>query len=126
MLMYLCAMVLNAVVLLSCDCSSCHKHIVHSCKCRGCELLEQSPSLSQHCECTHSHENSSEIALAVDSERDSKLIKIVVAELPRALADSAESTTSFAHQAPNCPLAVPLSDGLLLSAGGLRAPPVFA
>ena len=126
MLTYLCAMVLNAVVLLSCDCSSCHKHIVHSCKCSGCELLEHAPSLAQHCECTHSHENVAETALMVDSERDSKLTKIVVAELPRALASLIDATSDCAQEVPLCPLSVPLDEDPLLSAGGLRAPPVFA
>ena len=126
MLAYLFAMALNAFVTLTCDCASCHHHSTHSCKCESCVLLEQNPSISQHCECTHSHEAPVEIALAVDGEKISKSVKIVVVELSRAFAESLDNISIFACESPTAPLSVPLDDAPLLSLGGLRAPPVVA
>ena len=126
MLTYLFAMVLNAVVVLTCDCSSCHQHPVHTCKCGQCEMPEYATSLTQHCDCTHSHENRSETAVAVDTERVLKLMKVIVAELPRTLSDSIDSNLLTTHKTLMCPLEVPLGDDPLLGSMGLRAPPVFA
>ena len=97
LLTYIFAMALNAFVTLTCDCASCHTRIPHSCKCESCALLEHNPSLTQHCECTHSHEAPTEIALAVDGERESKVVKIIVAELPRALAESLDDAFNYAE-----------------------------
>ena len=104
MLTYLVAMVLNAVVVLSCDCISCHAHVttIH-CSCGECPMEMGRAVLSQHCECTHSHENRAEVAVTVDSERVLKLTKIAVAELPRALACPTDATSISAHETPNCP-----------------------
>lgn len=126
MVVYIFAMVLNSVVLLTCDCASHRHHSTHSCKCEGCALLEQNPSLSQHCECTHSHEAPVDSALAVDGEKSSKVIKIVVVELPRALAESLDNIAVSVCESPTAPLSVPLDDAPLISLGGLRAPPVVA
>ena len=126
MLTYLFAMALNAFVTLTCDCTSCHHHSTHSCKCEGCALLEQNPSISQHCECTHSHEATVEIALAIDVEKVSKSFKVTVLELPRALAESLDNISIFAYESPTAPQSVPLDDAPLRSLGGLRAPPVVA
>lgn len=126
LLTYIFAMALNAFVTLTCDCASCHTHITHSCKCEGCALIEQNSSISQHCECTHSHEAPTEIALAVDGERESKVVRIIVAELPRALAESLDNISISACETAKVPLSVPLDDAPQLSLGGLRAPPVVA
>ena len=126
LLTYIFAMALNAFVTLTCDCASCHTHITHSCKCEGCALIEQNSSISQHCECTHSHEAPTEIALAVDGERESKVVRIIVAELPRALAESLDNISISACETAKVPLSVPLDDAPLLWLGGLRAPPVVA
>ena len=126
LLTYIFAMALNAFVTLTCDCASCHTRIPHSCKCESCALLEHNPSLTQHCECTHSHDAPTEIALAVDGERESKVVKIIVAELPRALAESLDNLSISACETAKVPLSVPLDDAPQLSLGGLRAPPVVA
>lgn len=126
MLLYVCAMALNAFVVLTCDCVSCHTHTSHTCHCEECALLEGETFLSQHCECTHSHENRTDTAVMAESERVLKLMKVVVAELPRTLADSGDTAISITHETPTCPQTVPLDDAPLLSAGGLRAPPIFA
>ena len=126
MLAYLFAMVLNAVVVLTCDCTSCHNHSAHKCPCEMCVTCEGDTFLSQHCECTHSHENSAETGIAVDAERVLKLMKVVVAELPRTLVDLTDITSTSADSMPTVPLSVSLDEAPLLATGGLRAPPVFA
>jgi hypothetical protein len=127
MLAYLCAMVLNAVVVLTCDCTSCHAHPTHTCMCGECAAFEEvATALTQHCECTHSHENRAEEAVTVDYERILKLSRVVVAELPRALVSFNDVTAMVAHQILGCPLSVPLDDDPQLWTCGLRAPPVFA
>ena len=123
---YLFALVMNTCVTLTCDCVSSHSRTTHSCKCEGCALLERNPQLMQHCECTHSHEVAVEVALIADAERSSKLIKIVVVELPRALAESLDSESTSEGESPTVVLSVPLEDDPLLLLGGLRAPPVVA
>lgn len=120
------AMALNAFVVLTCDCVSCHTHTAHTCMCEDCALLEGNMSFTQHCECTHTHENRAGTGLTVENERVLKLLKIIVAELPRTLADSNDIISVATHDALMCPLAVPLEDDPLLGSVGLRAPPVFA
>ena len=126
LLTYIFAMALNAFVVLTCDCASCHQHPVHSCKCSSCELLEQNPSFSQHCECTHSHENPTEVAVVADNERDLKLMRFVIAELPRTIVDTIDADLGYKESSPIVPQSLSLEDDPLISAGGLRAPPVFA
>ena len=126
MMTYLFALVVNTFVTLTCDCVSCYAHADHNCKCEGCALLERNPSLTQHCDCTHSHETPVEIALAADGERSLKLVKIVVAELPRTLAESLDALSFYMCESPAVVLSVPLCDDPLLLLGGLRAPPVVA
>ena len=82
--------------------------------------------LSQHCDCTHTHENRTESAVAVDTERVLKYVKIAVAELPRAIVDAVDTTILCDCDRLIAPLKVPLSQAPLISLGALRAPPVFA
>ena len=89
-------------------------------------MPEYATFLTQHCDCTHSHENRSETAVEVDTERVLKLMKVIVAELPRTLSDSIDSNLLTTHKTLMCPLEVPLGDDSLLGSVGLRAPPVFA
>ena len=127
MLTYIFAMVLNTVVVLTCDCSSCHSHTAHHCSCEECVMCEDSRMmLSQHCECTHTHENRADTAVEVDTERVLRFMKVVVAELPRTLSDSMDTNLVITHDALMCPLSVPLEDDPLYGSAALRAPPVFA
>lgn len=127
MLTYIFAIVLNAVVVLTCDCSSCHTHTAHQCLCEECAMYEDSNAmLSQHCECTHTHENRADTAVEVDTERVLKLMKVVVAELPRTLSDTMDTNLDITHDPLICPFSVPLEDDPLCGSVGLRAPPVFA
>lgn len=120
------AMALNAFVVLTCDCTKCHTRVVHACNCGECIHAEGDLFFSQHCDCTHTHENTIRTGLTVESERVLKLMKIVVAELPRSLVCSVDITAVTAHDVPMAVWSVPLSDDPSISTGGLRAPPVCA
>ncbi len=126
LLSYILAMVLNAVVVLTCDCSSCHSPLVHKCHCEMCISNDGDTFLSQHCDCTHSHENQVTTAVTVDAERVFKSIKIAVAELPRTIVDLCDAMAMFTHEIPIISLSLLIDDAPLISKGGLRAPPVFA
>lgn len=126
MLTYIFAMVLNAVVVLTCDCTSHAKHATHHCSCKECVVSENATHLSQHCDCTHSHENRADTAVTVDTERVQKFMRAAVAELPRAIADVVAPILEDTQQTRFLPLSVSLDDDPPLSAGALRAPPVFA
>ncbi len=120
------AMALNAFVVLTCDCTSCHTHTTHACMCEECALFEGDTFLSQHCECTHTHENSTDAGVTADSERVLKLMKVAVAELPRSLIYAIDTCSHNADSSMNCPQSIPLVNEPCLGVGGLRAPPVFA
>lgn len=120
------AMAFNAFVVLSCDCATCHTHFAPSCHCEDCSLFEGDASISQNCDCAHPHENASETGITIENERVLKQMRIIVAALPRALAELVNMTAQLAQEASRPPLSVPLNDFRLVEFGGLRAPPVFA
>lgn len=86
---YMLAMAVNACVVLTCDCASRH-HRMHACCAEMCEAVAGTMSLTQHCACTHSHENRAADAVVSDTDRTFKSLRAVVAELPRMFVWSAE------------------------------------
>ena len=121
---YMTAMALNTLVVVMCNCNACHVHAMHAACSERCHAAASMPCLSQHCECTHSHENRTTYAMTSDGDRALKLLKAVIAELPKTLVQ-----VPYAGEVPSaerllCRLKVPLAEDPLVSSGALRAPPV--
>ena len=64
--------------------------------------------------------------MVTDNERDLKLMRVVIAELPRTIANIIDADSGYKESSPMVPRSLSLEDDPLLSVGGLRAPPIFA
>lgn len=126
LVVYMAAMAVNAMVVLTCRCSAGHDHSAHEACGVECTVDAGTLCFTQHCECTHSHENRFAYALTADGERAMKFMRAAVAQLPKPMIEIPGEADAMPVEKVYCEWKTPLADAPLISSGALRAPPVAA
>lgn len=131
MAVYVLSIAVNALVVLTCECMSHHGHdgdlcaLSHGTECTA-DMGGSCPNFTQHCACTHSHDNNQDYALVFDGDRLLKHVRAAVAELPRTLAEIPDAAPSGEPAPRHRPSDAALTPEPLVLSGALRAPPVSA
>jgi len=125
---YLSTMAFNSYVVLTCDCASRHHHPHHghTCCAEVCGVDESAMSFTQHCDCTHSHDNRTTIAVLSDNDRVFKSLRAIVADLPRIFATDTECVESVSAEFLFCERKIPIREFHGIPAAAPRAPSVIA
>ena len=128
---YLFAAVFNAYAVLTCDCASQHHHAHHghTCCAKVAGVGQGAVCFTQHCDCTHSHENRSAAAVISDNCEVVRFLRAAVADLPRICISDAECAVyadAVSAEILFCERKIPIVEVHGIPAAAPRAPSVEA